>query len=145
MSKPKTQAQLDRATDQRLRKTYGVGLDWYEDRLLLQNGGCAVCRRPPGTKRLHVDHDHGWKKVKVTSTNYPDCWQAVAVYNGTEFYSTGRTKSVVVKEVKDKLKQASIRGLLCYTHNAGLQKFQDSPSFLRSAADYLESHQGVQT
>jgi hypothetical protein len=143
MTKSKTQEQLDRETDRRLRKKYGITLAEYKVLFREGKGGCHICHKPPGTRRLHVDHDHGWKKVKIESTNYPDCWQAVAVYNGTEFYATEKTKSAALKEVRSRLKRASVRGLLCYTHNAGLQKFQDDPKTLRSAADYLEKHQGA--
>lgn len=30
----------------------------YQRLLEAQNGGCALCGRPPKTRRLHVDHDH---------------------------------------------------------------------------------------
>lgn len=30
----------------------------YEDLLELQEGGCAICGRPPGERRLDMDHDH---------------------------------------------------------------------------------------
>jgi hypothetical protein len=35
------------------------------DRLLAAQGGvCAICERPPKTRRLHVDHDHKSGKVR---------------------------------------------------------------------------------
>ena len=136
MTKPKTQAQLDRAADLRLRKTYGLSLDEYN--MMEADGGCWICGSKPVGRRLHVDHDHGWKKIKIVSKNYLDCWQAIAVYNGREFYSTARTKSEVVRDVKQQLKRNSVRGLLCYPHNAGLQKFQDNRDLMRNAANYLD-------
>jgi hypothetical protein len=30
----------------------------YAAMLARQYGGCAICGRPPKTRRLHVDHDH---------------------------------------------------------------------------------------
>jgi hypothetical protein len=33
---------------------------------------------------------------------------------------------------------AAVRGLLCFKHNIGLQRFGDDPVLLRRAADYLE-------
>lgn len=30
----------------------------YEAMLTAQGGGCAICHRPPKTRRLHIDHDH---------------------------------------------------------------------------------------
>ncbi len=144
MPKAKTQAQLDRATDLRLQKTYNRDLDWYDRQLGDQGGGCAVCGKPPGTRRLHVDHDHSWKKIKVTTVKC-ECgeWHAKSVYNEREYYSKNPKKSLAVRQVKREMLRDSVRGLLCYSHNAGLQKFQDDPTLLRNAARYLEQHQGV--
>lgn len=44
--------------DANLRRKYGVTLEWYEARFVEQSGVCAICGRPPTTKRLGVDHDH---------------------------------------------------------------------------------------
>ena len=30
----------------------------YEAQLERQEGGCAICGQPPGSRRLHVDHNH---------------------------------------------------------------------------------------
>ena len=30
----------------------------YARRLVAQGGGCAICGARPGTRKLHVDHDH---------------------------------------------------------------------------------------
>jgi hypothetical protein len=148
MTKPKTQAQLDRATDLRLMKTYGVGLDWYNKQFTKQNYGCAICASGPGTRRLHVDHDHAWKKVKIAASKISEknslsgtIWEACAEYLGKSYYDTGDTKSLAIRTIKRQLLRDSVRGLLCYTCNAGLQKFADNPERLRAAADYLARHQ----
>ena len=137
----KTKAQLDKDADRRLQKTYNKDLAWYDKQLAEQNYGCAICGRPAGTRRLHVDHDHGWKKVKIASEKFKDGWSAVATYNGVEYVGFNSKKSLAVRKVKRDLLGASVRGLLCYTHNAGLQKFADSSELLRSAAIYLENFQ----
>lgn len=36
----------------------------YEAMLTAQGGGCAICRRPPKTRRLHIDHDHKTMRVR---------------------------------------------------------------------------------
>lgn len=148
MPKPKTKAQIDKAADTHRKKKYGVGLAYYDSQLEKQGGGCGVCGAKPGTRRLHIDHDHSWTKVKVVAEKQPpSCggqWFAVAEYQGQAIASENhRTKSAAVKAVKSILKKASVRGLLCYSHNAGLQKFQDNPKHLRAAAKYLEDHQGA--
>lgn len=37
---------------------YRLTIEQYEIVLEDQEGCCAICRRPPGGNRLHVDHDH---------------------------------------------------------------------------------------
>lgn len=35
------------------------------DRLLTkQNGVCAICGRPPKTRKLHIDHDHKTGRIR---------------------------------------------------------------------------------
>ena len=65
MTKPKTQEQLDRATDQRAPETYGRDLAWYNGQLRNRRRVRDLRTDPEGTRRLHVDHDHSWKKVKI--------------------------------------------------------------------------------
>lgn len=41
-----------------LKTKYNLSLKDYENMLLEQNGGCAICFRKPGIYPLHVDHNH---------------------------------------------------------------------------------------
>lgn len=41
-----------------LKRTYNITLDEYDVLLDAQGGVCAICKRPPRTRSLHVDHDH---------------------------------------------------------------------------------------
>ncbi len=50
-------SELRRALE--LRRNYGITIAQYDRMFLRQGGLCAVCGRPPKTKRLSVDHDHG--------------------------------------------------------------------------------------
>lgn len=46
------------------RSRTGITIDEYDARLAKQGGGCAVCGRPPKTRRLHVDHDHATGAIR---------------------------------------------------------------------------------
>jgi hypothetical protein len=144
VGKPKTKAQIDGATDERFRKSYNITLKDYAYLAKQHDGKCWVSGRPPVTRRLHVDHDHSWTKVKIEAErwtpekNDADTWYVHAVYNGTEYFEINPKKSLAVRDLKRKLLRASVRGLLSFNINAGLQKFSDSPELLRAAADYLE-------
>lgn len=54
----------EKAREQRLLKKYGLTIQAYNDLFKKQGGVCAICLRPPKTKRLHVDHDHKSGKVR---------------------------------------------------------------------------------
>ena len=44
----------------RLKSMYGLTPEKYEEILLRQNNGCAICEEPidSRSRKLHVDHDH---------------------------------------------------------------------------------------
>lgn len=46
----------DQKTD--LKRKYGLTVEQYDDMVKSQNGVCAICKQPPGKKRLAVDHCH---------------------------------------------------------------------------------------
>lgn len=50
----------DKARDYRLRRTYGITLAQYNNILMMQRYGCAVCgkSRQEEGRNLAVDHDH---------------------------------------------------------------------------------------
>lgn len=48
----------------RLRNGYGITVEQYEEMLKRQKGGCAICGKRPGKKRLHVDHNHETGQVR---------------------------------------------------------------------------------
>lgn len=59
----KTATSDQRATRQ-YRYRYGITLEDYEAMLERQDGGCAICGRPPQGKRLSVDHNHSNGRVR---------------------------------------------------------------------------------
>ena len=52
--------------DARLKKTYGIGLNEYNEMLKNQNGVCAICGKQSktGGSKLHVDHNHATGAVR---------------------------------------------------------------------------------
>lgn len=53
----------ERGRSMRYARKYGVSIEWYEAKLIEQNGACAICGRPPdmGNRmhpRLAIDHCH---------------------------------------------------------------------------------------
>ena len=47
------------------RRKYGIGVNDYEQMLVAQQGGCAICGDPaPDEGNLHVDHDHVSGRVR---------------------------------------------------------------------------------
>lgn len=53
-----------RAYDRQLKNTYGISIEQYEVMIADQGGGCAICNRQPGNRRLHVDHCHETGKIR---------------------------------------------------------------------------------
>jgi hypothetical protein len=54
-----------RQRDAYLRRKYGLRHSQYLAMMRLQDGKCAICRRPPKPgRRLHVDHDHKTGRVR---------------------------------------------------------------------------------
>ena len=48
-----------RATGYNLRSRYGITIEQYDEMLVSQDGGCAICGKAPDeSRRLSVDHDH---------------------------------------------------------------------------------------
>lgn len=136
--KPKTPEQMDKETNARLLRTYGISLDEYKEMLEQQNGGCAICGRPPGDKRLHVDHDHRFDRVKLKSVKTELGWKTTTPENFVPWVSAyGKTKSIALKTVRQQLRRLSIRGLLDWKCNVAIQKFQDNPNKLEAAAVYI--------
>lgn len=136
-SKPRTERQINQAKDAHLQKSYNITL---ADRAYLESlhdGKCWICNRPPGTRSLHVDHDHSYKKVPIYSTQDGGIWDASAYYNGATYNAYGPKKSLAVRDLKRMLLRASVRGMLCYSHNTAIARFRDNTEDLIAAAEYL--------
>ena len=51
-------------TGRSYRSRVGLTADQYDELLARQAGVCAICGKPPKTRRLHVDHDHATQRVR---------------------------------------------------------------------------------
>jgi hypothetical protein len=133
----------DKETDKRLIKTYGITLIEYESMLRDQGGGCAICGREPTTKRLHVDHDHAFDRVKLVTLKTEVGWNSSTPEGFVPWVTAfAKTKSLAIKAAKHQLKRLSVRGLLCWSDNTALQKYRDDPERMEAAARYLRKFNG---
>lgn len=57
-------AHPDLFLNSKLKVTFGIGLDVYNQMLNQQNGRCKICNQPPTRHRLGVDHDHITGRVR---------------------------------------------------------------------------------
>ena len=131
----------DKAQDKYLYKHYGVSLAWYNETLQKQNGGCKICGSRPITRSLPVDHDHKARYIKVAARKMFGTWVVEAEYRGQGFCFHGfKKRNEAVRYMRDSLKRASVRGIICVGCNTGIRKFRDTPQFLESAAKYLREH-----
>jgi hypothetical protein len=62
-----------------LKNEYGVSLEWYEETLEQQGGGCATCGGPPGGSRVFFCVDHNHKTGRVRGLLCKDCNLALGI------------------------------------------------------------------
>lgn len=134
----------DKARDRYYQKKYSVGLDWYNQTLAEQGGGCAGCGHPAKTILLSIDHDHKWKYIKIeTGKTELGFWQAWATYRGNIFACQEPKKNNAIRGVRKLLQRASVRGILCFPCNGALRKLRDNPQIAENLARYLRKHQNA--
>ena len=131
----------DEIESKRLLKVYGITLEEYYVLRDSHCGGCHICGAPPVTRKLNVDHNHRFARAKITAFKADGRWVAFCD-NGRYAASAGRRQDATAS-VRQNLKRASVRGLLCFRCNKGLQHFSDHPERLRRAADYLQRFQDL--
>jgi hypothetical protein len=134
--------------DKRLRRTYGITLEEYNQKLAEQNGGCAICHRPPSHIRLAVDHDHKFDRIKITVRKTDSHSQGKFLAECRDFSNKlracyGDTKKEARISLRLILRRMSLRGLLCVNCNRGLQKFYDKPERFEAAARYLKKFEAI--
>lgn len=138
-----------RTRSQRLKRLYGITIEEYEERLARQDGCCAICQTPPKAVSLSVDHDHKARYLTLAVEDHVVGFEARIQRNQvppqSPYYplsAFGVSKNEAKARLREKIKKASCRGLLCHSCNTGLRKYKDAPSILRRAAQYLRDHQG---
>jgi hypothetical protein len=132
--------QTDIKRDKYLSKKYAISLSWYNIKLVEQNGGCAICHKPPKEgKSLHIDHDHKIAKLELKIVKQKGAW----VVMSPDFCSIirGVPRKAVVDSARRVILRRSIRGLLCWSCNTALQKFRDDPDKMESSAKYIRDYQ----
>ena len=128
----------DKTKDKYLLRKYGITLKEYKEELALHNGVCQICGKPPGKRSLHVDHDHGYKYVKIEYTKVRHIWAGLAKYRGYEIRFSRKKKREVTRFIREQLKRHSWRGIICFPCNRTLRSANNSSQVMRRAADYLE-------
>lgn len=105
-----------------------------------QKNVCAACHRPPGERRMSVDHDHVYDRVKITVSRITEGQEHPFHFLGTATDHNGVFYSMYVKTRKDArpairklLRRVSVRGGLCLRCNKGLAMFEDSKAPLPPA------------
>src|SRR6266576_4691071 len=130
-------------------KKFGWSLAEVDALFESQGNVCAACGRPPGERRMSVDHDHAYDRVKIIVSKYgSQGWFAEGNFEGQHCYDVQPTRKLAREVVRRMLRRLSIRGGLCFLCNSGLQKFEDSKAPLPPAerldrlAQYLRRFKG---
>lgn len=131
----------DEKRDKYYKKTYGISLWAYNLMLEAQGGVCAICKNPPKTRRLAVDHCHRWRYVKIRTEKREDGWWWATTYYVGNLTVPGKTRNKAIQAARSIMQTRSVRGLLCPFCNTGLRKFTHDPDRLGAAKEYLFRHQ----
>jgi recombination endonuclease VII len=120
-------------------KEYCITLAEYNLRLAEQDGRCKCCGRlpKPGGRPLAVEHDHAIAAMHIECFKAKPGFTAWAPpFADSVCWAEKRSEARIL--VKTFLMRKSIRGLVCWFCNGGIERFFDSPEKLRAAAQYLD-------
>lgn len=116
------------------RRKFGWSLEKVDALAAEQNNVCAICHRPPGKIRLSLDHDHFFDRVKIrVYRDYDDYYWVADAAPFVEPFGGYKSRKEAKQAIKRMLRRQSVRGLLCFRCNSGLQKFEDSKAPLSPA------------
>lgn len=113
--------------DRHYHKEFGWALAEVDALFESQGNVCKICGRPPGVRRLNLDHDHAFDRMKLFIERLRD-WNWAAFLNPTDAscISIGTTRKEARQNAKRELRRRSVRGGLCLRCNKGIQMFEDS-------------------
>ena len=128
--------------DKYLRSKFERTEEEYNTVLASQGGVCRICRTPPGSRSLHLDHDHTIASRKINSEKINGQWSAwpsgeMMSDSPLNFIEKAKTKPAALAKVRKRLKRLSSRGILCWKCNTGLKKWQDNAMWLLEASKYI--------
>jgi hypothetical protein len=117
----------EKRLDQYYLRKFGWTLAQIDAMFALQGNVCKICGRPPGIRRLNVDHDHAFDRVKLFIERLPDWnWAAFLDDHSASAIAIGLTRKEARANGKRELRRRSVRGGLCLRCNKGIQMFEDS-------------------
>lgn len=124
--------------EQKLNKYYLKKFGWSlaEVEALFESQGnvCAACGRPPGERRMSLDHDHAYDRVKIIVSKFgSQGWFAEGNFEGQHCYDAQPTRKLAREVVRRMLRRLSVRAGLCMRCNRGLALFEDSKAPLPPA------------
>jgi hypothetical protein len=99
---------------------------------------CSKCQEiKKKRKQCQSRQCYLWRTYRITVEDYEEMWDeqdGSCAICGEEFENHTEGK------VDHNHKTGNVRALLCNKCNTGLGDFNDDPSLLRAAADYIEEH-----
>jgi len=131
---------IDVKKDSYYKKHYGISHQRAENMRDSVGNKCECCERTMSTS-LNVDHFHFKVYAERTNDMFRPKWRAEVKprFKGTTVWYADTRKKAIALAKKEAL-PLSIRGILCFWCNKGLEYFVSNPFFKISTLDKLKSY-----